>query len=110
MKTEHLNPADPKIADAVDELTALIRRQYPDASFDTVIGEDPEGVYLRATIDVDDTPAVMDTVIDRLYELEVEVGLPVYVQPVRPSHRVAEILKERRSVSPGTSVSHPLPF
>ncbi|MGI8550403.1 MAG: hypothetical protein ACR2PL_06330 [Dehalococcoidia bacterium] len=89
MRTEPLNPADPTIAAALAELTELIRGQYPDASFETITGEDPEGIYLRAMVDVDDTDAVMDIVIDRLYDFEVEEGLPVYVQPVRPAADVA---------------------
>ena len=94
MSTEHIAATDPRIARAVEELQGLIQQRYPEASFDVVEGDDPAGVYLRATVDVDDTDAVMDVVIDRLLELEDEQALPVYVVPVRPLTRIAARLEE----------------
>jgi hypothetical protein len=41
-----------------------------------------------ATVDVEDTEAVMDVYIDRLLELQIDAGLAVYVVPVRPLARV----------------------
>jgi hypothetical protein len=46
-------------------------------------GEDPEGLYVLATVDVDDTDAVVDVYIDRLLTLQIDDGLPIYVVPLR---------------------------
>ena len=91
--TEHI--ADPRIAAAVEELQALIRNRYPDAQFDVSAGEDPEGVYLTATVDLEDPDEVTDLVIDRTMQLQVEEQLPVYVVPIRPLIRVMEARRRR---------------
>lgn len=77
----------PDIQAAVAELQGIIRNRYPDAHFDVGIGEEPLGVYITATVDVEDTDEVRDLYTDRIVELQVEERLPVYVITVRPSHR-----------------------
>ena len=57
--------------------------------------DDPEGVRLRATVDIADTDEVMDVVLDALYDIQVEQGLPVYVVTEQPPARVAEQLRSR---------------
>jgi hypothetical protein len=47
-----------------------------------------------ATVDVEDTDAVVDVYIDRLVTLQIEEGLPVYVVPLRPQ-------LQRKTPSPG---------
>ena len=84
MPAERLDPATPRMQAAVVELQALIHRSYPTATFQVVHGEDPEGTYVLATVDVEDTEAVIDVYIDRLLELQIDAGLAVYVVPVRP--------------------------
>jgi hypothetical protein len=74
---------DPRIAGVLAELQERIREAYPGATFDTFYRDNPAGMRLRATVDVEDTNAVMDLVVDRLYELQVEQGLAVYVIPVQ---------------------------
>ena len=86
---------DPRIAQAVDELQALIRSRYPDAHFDVSTGDDPEGVYLTATVDLEDPDEVTDLVIERTMQLQVEEQLPVYVVPIRPLSRVMEARRRR---------------
>ena len=98
---------DPRIQSALAELQMLIQERYPEATFDIFHGEDPDGVRLQATVDVEDTDEVMDVVIDKLYEFQVEQGLPVYVLPVPPLERVAEELKKRK-VQPGFAPLPPL--
>jgi hypothetical protein len=85
-----------RVAAALAELTALIRVHYPDASFAAVPGDDPTGVYLITTVDVDDPDAVTDLVIEHTLRLQLDEGLPVYVIPIRPIGRVIE--KRRRRV------------
>jgi hypothetical protein len=59
-------------------------------------GDDPSGVYVLATVDVDDTDEVFDLVVDRLVDLQVDEGVPVYVLPLRPLHRVTETQRAGR--------------
>ena len=77
------------------ELKAIIQRHYPGASFVITEGDDPEGIYLKPIVDVDDTEEVFDTVAVRLLELQIDEELPVYVIPVRPIERVARMVREQ---------------
>ena len=96
MKTEKLGLLDdPRIQATLAELEQAIATRYPVATFDVFYREDPNGVRLRATIDVEDTGEVIDTVIDKLYEIQVKQGLPIYAIAVRPVHRVAEQVRAR---------------
>jgi hypothetical protein len=51
-------------------------------------GEDPDGTYIRTTVDIDDPEIVLDCVVDRLLELQIDEGLPVHVIPIRTPERV----------------------
>ena len=99
MTLEHNTPPDPRIDVAVAELADLVRRRYPTATFEVTQEEDPDGTYLTATVDVEDTDEVIDVVIQRLLELEIEEELPVYFVPVRPLSRIAE---QRQHTSPAS--------
>jgi hypothetical protein len=88
MKAERIDPDVRRIQAAVSELQALIRLHYPAATFQVTQGEDPVGTYVIATVDVDDTDAVVDVYIDRLLKLQIDDSLPVYVVPVRPLDRI----------------------
>ena len=94
MKKEQGFLSDPLIEGALEELRTLIAARYPAASFDVYESDDPKGARLRATVDVEDTDEVMDGLMDALYDIQVERGLPVYVVIVQPLSRVAE---ERRA-------------
>ncbi|MBV9281181.1 MAG: hypothetical protein JOZ41_13955 [Chloroflexi bacterium] len=78
-------------------LKETITRTYPQATFaiSRLEGED-EGIYLTATVDVDDADAVLDLVIDRLLQLQIEEGLPIYVVPIRPLARVLADMESTR--------------
>jgi hypothetical protein len=80
-----------RMEEAVAELKELIRGRYPEAIFDIGQGEDPEGIYLTAMVDVDDRGEVIDLFLDRLVELQVEEGLPLFIAPVRTPERTAAI-------------------
>ena len=69
MKVEHIDLTTPRLQRAVAELQALIQAYYPDATFQVTHGEDPVGIYVMTTVDVDDIDAVVDVYIDRLLEL-----------------------------------------
>ena len=101
MNTEPINAEDPQIKKALEELRGMIAEHYPKASFEVAPGEDPEGIYLTATVDVEDTTEVMDVVVDRLIDLQVEHNLPVYVVPVQPLERVIdELRRPKRKLRP----------
>jgi hypothetical protein len=90
----------------VHELKGLITARFPQASFVVEEGSDPEGIYLVTTVDIADTDEVIAVVGDRLVELQVEEGLPVYVTPLRPIERVLAELREQEAAQPPS----PLPL
>ena len=97
MSNERIGEYDPRIRQALVELRAMVREQWPEASFEVSRGEDPEGIYLDATVDIDDTDEVIDVVIDRLLELQVEEGLPIYVIAGRPLEQVLAYPRSERT-------------
>jgi len=92
---------------AVNELKGTIAKHFAQASFVIEEGFDPKGIYLVTTVDIADTDEVMDVIGDRLVELQVDEGLPLYVTPLRPMRRV---LADLRELEQATSPSRlPLP-
>jgi hypothetical protein len=108
VRKERTLPSAPQIQGAVEELRTLIAARYPGTRFDVFERADPEGVRLQATVDVEDTDEVMDVVMDALYDIQVERGLPVYVVTEQPLPRVAEQLRARARRTPPVVLS-PLP-
>ena len=62
---------------AINELKRLIIESYPDAAFEMFDQDDPVGVGLRITVDVDEMYPVMEPLMDTLYEFQVEHVLPI---------------------------------
>jgi hypothetical protein len=91
---------------AVNELKGMISARFPQASFVVEEGFDPKGTYLVTTVDIADTDEVIDVVGDRLVDLQVTEGLPLYVTPLRPIQRVVAELRKREQTTP----SSPLPL
>lgn len=78
-----------RLASVINELKAMITARYPNAQFELVRATDePESVHLVATVDVEDTDEILDLVIDRVLELNVEEGLPLHIIPVQPHERI----------------------
>ena len=103
MRPERHLRLTPRLEAAVQELKSLITAHVPQASFVVEEGCDPEGIYLVTTVDIADTDEVIAAVGDRLIELQVDEGLPVYVTPLRPIERVIAQLQEREAAtSPST--------
>ena len=90
MTDEHVTPATPQLQAALAELQELLATRYPEATFQVSEGDDPEGIYLMPTLDVEDTDEVLDVVIDRLLHYQDEEELPIYVMPLLPPARIAE--------------------
>jgi hypothetical protein len=85
-----------RLAAAIEEIEGMILSRYPGASFAVAEGEDPDGTYLTATVDVEDTDEVFDVVVERLLQMQVEEGIPLHVLTVRPIERVLAELYVRR--------------
>lgn len=91
---------DPQIQHAIQEVQGIILARYPDTRFDLGVGDDPIGVHITATVDVEDPDDVIDLYIKRLLEIQVEERLPVYViavQPMPSERRAAAEKKYRQS-------------
>ena len=88
MRAEPLELGTPRMQAAIEDLQRLIQQHYPEATFQVELGDDPTGMYVLATVDIEDTDAVVEVYIDRLLELQIDEGLAVYVVPVRPLARV----------------------
>ncbi len=96
MSTEYFDQIDPARQGAVNELIGIITRRYPTASFTVGPGEDdPDATHITTTVDIDDPDDVVDMVIDRMLELQLDQGIPVYVIPIRTPERV-EALRRRQ--------------
>jgi hypothetical protein len=83
---------------ALAELRELITTRFPQARFTIEENADPDGYYLVATVDIDDSDEVVGLIGDRLLEMQVDEELPVYVTPLRPIERVFAQLQERMAV------------
>jgi len=104
MKTENHIRLTPRMQEAIDELKRLITARFPQAAYVVEEGFDPEGVYLVTTVDIADTDDVIAVVGDRLVEMQVEEGLPIYVTPLRPIERVMTELRKREAPTPPASL------
>jgi hypothetical protein len=94
MSPERLH-TDPKKQTALSELKGMIQAKYPSASFAVRPGiEDPDETWLTTRVDVEDPDEVMDLVIDRLLEIQLDEGIPVHVLPLRTPERVAALRRE----------------
>ena len=96
MREEQDSALAPQLQAAVTELQDLILGHYPAATFRVARGEDPEGIYVKATVDVEDTDEVMDLVVDRLLQAQIDEGLPLYVILLRPIEKVIQELQMPR--------------
>jgi hypothetical protein len=55
---------NPRVFEAINELEKLVRTRYPDATFSVGRGQDdPEAIYVYATVDLVDTEPVVNLVI-----------------------------------------------
>ncbi len=77
--------------DALAELQGMIAAGYPGTQFSVFRGDDPDGWYLRAVVDVDDPDEVTDLVLDRLVDLQLDQGLPIHIIPIRTPERLATL-------------------
>jgi hypothetical protein len=89
---------DSRRREAIEELSRLIRQRYPTAQFDVSPDpDDPDITLLWATVDVDDPDQVLDLVMERAPQLQVDEGVPVYVVPIRTPERSARLWREQQT-------------
>ena len=105
MSAERQASGDPRIDTIVSELQRKVIQEFPAATFEVFQGDDPQGTYLRATVDVDDPEEVTDLVIDRLLDLQVEERLPLYFIAARPVERTPTESEPRRPARPHVGVA-----
>ena len=91
---------DPRVDAVLTDLKAKISQRYAAVTFDVYEGEDPDGTYLRATVDVEDTDDVTDLIIDQLLDVQVEDRLPLYFIAARPAERNPDGMKSRKDRRP----------
>ncbi|HUG13380.1 MAG TPA: hypothetical protein VMM78_00065 [Thermomicrobiales bacterium] len=94
------DPTQEQIDAAVAELKRLVLQYYPDARFRVECGiDDPKAIHLVAIMDFEDTFDVLDRVSDRVMEIQIDDGVPIFVIPLRPNDRTLAMMSE----------AHPLP-
>jgi hypothetical protein len=83
-------------------LISLLLSRYPHADLTVSEGEDPDGVYITAMVDIEDTDEVTDFIIERTMALQIDEQLPIYVIPIRAPRRTALPPRQNASTtSPG---------
>jgi hypothetical protein len=102
MRDELLGAADQRTKDAIAELEETIRRRFPHAVFSLMAGEDSESLWLVATVDIDDPDEVLDLVIERIVDLQVDEGIRIHVLPERTAARMEETLRANQGRSTAT--------
>jgi hypothetical protein len=92
---------DDRMQATVDEMKLVIAGRFPVVKFSVAEGDDPEGIYLIVTLDVDDMDEVTDLFISRMVDLQVEEGLPLFVVPERtPECTTALLTREAQERAP----------
>ena len=93
MSRKRFEEFDPKTVAAIQELEALILAQYPGTTFEITGDPDDEDIILLwATADVDDPDEVGDLVLDRMLEIQLNDGIPVYLVPIStPERNLAQL-------------------
>lgn len=104
MSLEQEPRLSPRMQRAVTELKGLVQQHYPEATFRvTRDPEEPRSIDLLATVDVEDRQAVMDVVLERVLQCQIEEKLPVHVIPLHTPELARALLaqqrRERRSAS-----------
>ncbi len=89
--------SNPRMTAAIAELTQLIQRRYPGATFTTELGENEDAVFVTAVVDVDDPDEVVDCFIERAVTLQVDEGLPLHIIPIRTPERNLKLLAALRT-------------
>ncbi|MGI8968819.1 MAG: hypothetical protein ACR2GA_06920 [Chloroflexota bacterium] len=94
--SEYQRSLDPSRQQAVEELTKLVGAHFSLRDVAVVPGEDnPDATHVIATVDIDDPDEVADLVMERMLEIQLDEGIPVYVIPIRTPERVTKLLQQQ---------------
>ena len=89
---------DTRIEAALEELKALIRQRFPEAQFRIGVSPDDATITELVTVVDDDDPSqVLDLVIDRQMELQIDEGLPIFVVTEPTLERALALVKRMRA-------------
>ena len=80
----------------VDEFKQTICARFPETQFEQYIGEDPDGLYLAAIVDIDDPDEAIDLIIDRLVDVQTEEMLPLHVVAVHNRVRSEAAIRDKQ--------------
>jgi hypothetical protein len=100
---------DPRIEGAIAELRELIASHYPDATFDVRRGEDPYGIHLIPTVDVEDLDEVAAVFMPRLIDMQSDEGLPIFVFPTVTPERLRAYLRDEKAKMSPLEPAEPVP-
>ncbi len=97
---------DPKVDRALEELKVIIRQRYPEAQFRIGTSpDDPDIIELVTVVDDDDPNQLLDLVVDRQMELQIDDGLPIFVvtepTPERAAAQLAAAQARKSTGVPG---------
>lgn len=90
-------PITPLMEEAIMEMKERITSRFPTTTFEQYQGEDPVGIYLIAIVDTDDLEDVTKLYMSRMVDLQVDVGLPLFVIPERTPERNRAIVAEQEA-------------
>jgi len=96
MIDEPFEITDSKMQAAVDELQQLILARFPSTIFTVGEAEEPDGVYMRAIVDVDDTDEITAVILDRLADFQIDDNLPIHLVTVPTPERIATARERER--------------
>src|SRR5262245_35096063 len=98
--------------EVMEELAQQILDRYSNATFWWAWAIDsPDGIWLSAYVDEDDTDSVSDLVIDRQVNLLIDEGLSISVLPMSRPRLAAQFgprTDAEYAAMPGVSRKHPL--
>jgi len=97
---ERRDTRDPRIEEVIADIEQRIITVYPHAAFEVFEGEDPEGAYMRAIVDIEDPDAVTDLVVEPLLKLQIEERLPLYFIAARPAEASSDVAASLRRQRP----------
>ena len=83
-----IEPSDPRVEVAIAQLMGLVRSRFPSATSSLFRRDDEDALTLRVEVDTDDLDDVVEIVLDKLYEVQVEQGLPLHLVTTWPPERV----------------------
>jgi hypothetical protein len=79
---------------AIDELKGTILTRHPEATFEVGPGTDnPTAIHLDVYVDLDDPGEVLDEIIDRVVDIQVDEGIPLHVIPLHTPARALERIR-----------------